>query len=81
MSGGRRSCLQTKVTQDPLPFGYVSSSQCDGIFNDLDYASIYALIVTYIDVPISAIPYGIRQEQIARCEPLSIVLGSLSRCK
>ena len=27
MSGGSRSCLQTKVTQDPgIPFGYVSSS-------------------------------------------------------
>ena len=38
MSGDRGSCLQTKVTQDPgLPFGYVSNSECDGIFNHLDY--------------------------------------------
>ena len=38
MSGDRGGCLQTKVTQDPgLPFGYVSNSECDGIFNHLDY--------------------------------------------
>ena len=47
MSGGRRSCFQTNVTQDPgLPFGYVSSSERDGIFNHLDYCIYIYIYVT-----------------------------------